>query len=57
MQREKLTPEELQARREASRRLMERQEAAMAESLAIFEDEITGKRPPTKARNPLLEWA
>lgn len=57
MQREKLTPEELQARREASRRLLERQESAMAESLAKFEAEITGKAPPTPAINPLLEWA
>jgi len=57
MQREKLTPEELQARREASRRLMEGHEAAMAESLAKFENEITGKVQPTPAIYPLLEWA
>ena len=57
MQREKLTPEALQARREASRRLMERHEAAMAESLAKEEAEICGKAPRTPAANPLLEWA
>ena len=57
MRPEKLTPEEFAARQEASQRLADKHRKAMAESLAIFEDEITGKRPPTKARNPLLEWA
>lgn len=57
MRPEKLTPEEMQARREASRRLMDKHRQASDESLAIFEAEITGQAKPTKARNPLLEWA
>lgn len=57
MRPEKLTSEEMRIRQENSRRLADKHRKAMAESLALFEDEMTGKKQPTRAANPLLEYA
>lgn len=57
MRPEKLTPEEFAARQEASQRLADEFRKSSDESLAIFEDVMTGRMQPTREPNPLLKYA
>lgn len=54
---EKLTSEEMKTRQANSQRLADDFRKDMAESLAIFEDAMTGRKQPAREPNPLLKYA
>lgn len=57
MRPEKLTPEEIKIRQVNSQRLADEFRKSSDESLAIFEDVMTGRKQPTREPNPLLKYA